>query len=364
MFNFFASHVSSHSIFVRCQFFFWSGLLPILSVRFLFLKCHFFFDFCVSRFLFPVHFCQMPVFHLELFASHFFRPIPFSKVPFFFDFFVSHFLFPVHFCQMPVFHLELFASHLFRPFPFSKVPFFFVSFCFPFFVLSPFLSDASFSLGVVSFPVSVRFLFLRCHFFCFFCLPLFRPSPCLSDASFSLQLFASHFFPSRCQVFCLLPIFWSQSILLPCKFFPWSGLLPIGPVRVISPKVNFILGTHFFPVIGSHTEGFFHASACHLLSSHQGRLLPNLRLATCGCHVLLPRRIFLQISSEPAPATTGSTPIKHVSIQDLALPSAPATFPSGMFPSEPSPCHVRLPVFPRRGFLDVPSGRIGPPKAK
>ena len=265
----------------------------------------------------------MPVFLLERFASDFVRPIPFSKVPFFFDFCVSRFLFPVHFCQMPVFHLELFASHFFRPIPFSKVP-----------------------------------------FFCFFCLPLFRPSPCLSDASFSLQLFASHFFPSRCQVFCLLPIFWSQSILLPCKFFPWSGLLPIGPVRVISPKVNFILGTHFFPVIGSHTEGFFHASACHLLSSHQGRLLPNLRLATCGCHVLLPRRIFLQISSEPAPATTGSTPIKHVSIQDLALPSAPATFPSGMFPSEPSPCHVRLPVFPRRGFLDVPSGRIGPPKAK
>ena len=223
---------------------------------------------------------------------------------------------------MRVFHLELFPSQ--------------------------FRSDSFFSGAIFLFfllaIVSSQSMFVRCQFFtAVVCFP---------------------FFPSRCQVFCLLPIFWSQSIFLPCNFFPWSGLLPIGPVRVISPKVNFILGTHFFPVIGSHTEGFFHASACHLLSSHQGRLLPNLRLATCGCHVLLPRRIFLQISSEPAPATTGSTPIKHVSIQDLALPSAPATFPSGMFPSEPSPCHVRLPVFPRRGFLDVPSGRIGPPKAK
>ena len=265
---------------------------------------------------------------------------------------------------MPVFHLELFASHFFRPIPFSKVPFFFCIFLFPIFCSQSIFVRCEFFTWSCFLPSFGPIPFSQVPFFCFFCLPLFRPSPCLSDASFSLQLFASHFFPSRCQVFCLLPIFWSQSILLPCKFFPWSGLLPIGPVRVISPKVNFILGTHFFPVIGSHTEGFFHASACHLLSSHQGRLLPNLRLATCGCHVLLPRRIFLQISSEPAPATTGSTPIKHVSIQDLALPSAPATFPSGMFPSEPSPCHVRLPVFPRRGFLDVPSGRIGPPKAK
>ena len=305
----------------------------------------------------------MPVFLLERFASDFVRPIPFSKVPFFLIFlfpifcsqsifvrcqfftwscllpifsvrflflrchfflylFVSYFLFSVHFCKMRVFHLELFPSQ--------------------------FRSDSFFSGAIFLFfllaIVSSQSMFVRCQFFtAVVCFPFF-------SQSMPGFLFASHF---------LVPVHF-----LPCNFFPWNGLLPIGPVRVISPKVNFILGTHFFPVIGSHTEGFFHASACHLLSSHQGRLLPNLRLATCGCHVLLPRRIFLQISSEPAPATTGSTPIKHVSIQDLALPSAPATFPSGMFPSEPSPCHVRLPVFPRRGFLDVPSGRIGPPKAK
>ena len=128
-------------------------------------------------------------------------------------------------------------------------------------------------------------------------------------------------------------------------------------------KISFLLGAPFFPVIGSHKEGFFHASTCHLLSSHHGRLLPNLRLATCAFHALLPRRAFLQTSSEPAPATTSWIPINDVSIQDLALPDAPATFPSGMFPSEPSPCHVRLPAFPRRGFLDIPSGRVGPPKS-
>ena len=244
---------------------------------------------------------------------------------------------------MPIFHVDLFASHFFVPDHFSKMPVFFLeAVCFPFFRSHSFCKDAIFCL--------------------IFLLPIFC----------SQSIFV------RCQFFtwsCLLPIFSSQSGLLRCQFF--SFFVFCFPFFGPSPffyDASFSLGVVCFRL--GRSESFFQKSVFYLEPffsplkvptrrvSSTPRLLPNLRLATCACHALLPRRAFLQTSSEPAPATTSSIPINDVSIQDLALPHAPATFPSGMFPSEPSPCHVRLPAFPRRGFLDIPSGRVGPPKSK
>ena len=53
----------------------------------------------------------MPVFHLELFASHFFVPIHFCKMPvFFLDIVCFPFFRPIRFVKMPVFHMDLLAS--------------------------------------------------------------------------------------------------------------------------------------------------------------------------------------------------------------------------------------------------------------
>ena len=131
-----------------------------------FFGCIFFLIFLLPIFLFPVQFCKMPVFYLELFASHCFGPRRVFQLALFFFIFVlaivssqsilvrcqfflwscllplfvvrflflrCHFVsffcfpcfFPLHFCQMPVFLLERFASDFVRPIPFSKVPFFF-----------------------------------------------------------------------------------------------------------------------------------------------------------------------------------------------------------------------------------------------
>ena len=97
-----------------------------------------------------------------------------------------------------------------------------------------------------------------------------------------------------------------------------------------------------------------HTSACHVLSSHHARLLPNLRLATCECQALLPRTAFLQTLALFILRSHYGCFLRSLRLPCVAFPSgacpsklprAPATFPSQMFPSETSPCHVGLHCF-------------------
>ena len=76
----------------------------------------FFLDTVCFPFVRSHFFLKLPVFHVDLFASHFFVPVHFCKMPIFLlELFASHFFFPVHFSPMPGFHLELFASEFFVP---------------------------------------------------------------------------------------------------------------------------------------------------------------------------------------------------------------------------------------------------------
>ena len=170
-----ACHVWTTVCF-RCQCFTSRSLLPMFSLLFVvFLDASFFCASFACHVLVPVHRCKMPVFHLELFVSRCFGPNGFFSLPLFssavcFPFFRSHSLFlddpfcldlfafhvffPVHFCKMTVFHLELFASRFFPSHSFchDAAVCFWISLCFPCFLPSPFLHDDRFSLGTVCFP--------------------------------------------------------------------------------------------------------------------------------------------------------------------------------------------------------------------
>ena len=98
-------------------------------------------------------------------------------------------------------------------------------------------------------------------------------------------------------------------------------------------KISFLLGAPFFPVIGSHKEGFFHASTCHLL-----------RVPITG--------VFFQTYALPhAPSTRcfRAGPFFNL-LRSLRLPRR-VGFPSTTCPSKTWRCQMRLPHSHQGCFL-------------
>ena len=160
-----------------------------------FFGCIFFLIFLLPIFLFPVQFCKMPVFYLELFASHCFGPRRVFQLALFFFIFVLAIVssqsilvrcqFFLWSCLLPLFVVRFlflrchfvyfFASHVSSHSIFVRCQFFFWSGLLPI--------------------LSVRFLFLKCHFFFdFFVSHFLFPVHFCQMPVFHLELFASHFF--------------------------------------------------------------------------------------------------------------------------------------------------------------------------
>ena len=115
-------------------------------------------------------------------------------------------------------------------------------------------------------------------------------------------------------------------------------------------KISFLLGAPFFPVIGSHKEGFFHASTCHLLRVpitgvfFQTYALPHAPSTRCFRagpffkllrSLRLPRRVgFPSTSVHPRLGVARCAchiPIRDVSFGTFALPRAPASVSTPWF---------------------------------